>query len=226
VTTSNQPALPATRILVVDDHAIFREGVRMLLERDAQVSVIAEAADAQEALASAEREQPDIILLDVDLAGFDALELVELLQAAATEARIILLTGLQGAELQARALRLGVRGFVQKEQSAELLLKAIRKVRSGELWFDRSALGTAMTRLLRGESEEGAAAAPGLTRRELEIVRLIGEGLTNDEIAERLDISEKTVRNYLTVVFEKTGVRDRLHLAIYAYRHGLAKLPR
>ncbi|PYR14290.1 MAG: hypothetical protein DMF94_34555, partial [Acidobacteria bacterium] len=174
MTTSNQPALPATRILVVDDHAIFREGVRMLLERDAQVSVIAEAADAQEALASAEREQPDIILLDVDLAGFDALELVELLQAAATEARIILLTGLQGAELQARALRLGVRGFVQKEQSAELLLKAIRKVRSGELWFDRSALGTAMTRLLRGESEEGAA-APGLTRRELEIVRLIGE---------------------------------------------------
>ncbi|PYR41852.1 MAG: DNA-binding response regulator, partial [Acidobacteria bacterium] len=126
MTTSNQPALPATRILVVDDHAIFREGVRMLLERDAQVSVIAEAADAQEALASAEREQPDIILLDVDLAGFDALELVELLQAAATEARIILLTGLQGAELQARALRLGVRGFVQKEQSAELLLKAIR----------------------------------------------------------------------------------------------------
>ena len=226
MTTSNQPALPATRILVVDDHAIFREGVRMLLERDAQVSVIAEAADAQEALASAEREQPDIILLDVDLAGFDALELVELLQAAATEARIILLTGLQGAELQARALRLGVRGFVQKEQSAELLLKAIRKVRAGELWFDRSALGTAMTRLLRGESEEGAAATPGLTRRELEIVRLIGEGLTNDEIAERLDISEKTVRNYLTVVFEKTGVRDRLHLAIYAYRHGLAKLPR
>ena len=92
----------------------------MLLERDSQVAVIAEAADAQQARALVQSEQPDIILLDVDLAGFDALDLVELLQAAAPEARIILLTGMQGAELQARALRLGVRGFVQKEQSAEI----------------------------------------------------------------------------------------------------------
>jgi len=225
VTTPHPLVPPATRILIVDDHEIFREGVRMLLERDSQVAVIAEAADAQQALALAQSEQPDIILLDVDLAGFDALDLVELLQAAAPEARIILLTGMQGAELQARALRLGVRGFVQKEQSAELLLRAIRKVRGGELWFDRGTVATAMTRLLRGDPEEGAPTA-SFTRRELEIVRLIGEGMTNDEIAEQLDISEKTVRNYLTVVFEKAGVKDRLHLAIYSYRNGIARLPR
>ena len=131
MTTPHPLVPPATRILIVDDHEIFREGVRMLLERDSQVAVIAEAADAQQALALAQTEQPDIILLDVDLAGFDALDLVELLQAAAPECRIVLLTGMQGAELQARALRLGVRGFVQKEQSAELLLRAIRKVRGG-----------------------------------------------------------------------------------------------
>jgi DNA-binding NarL/FixJ family response regulator len=219
------PAHPKARILVVDDHAIFREGVTLLLHRDPQIHVIAEAANAQDAVALAAKEQPDIILLDVDLAGFDALDIIESLQAAAPQTRIVLLTGVRGAELQTRALKLGARGFVSKEQSAEVLLKAVRKVREGELWFDRGTVDTAVTRLLRGDPDDGAVAT-SFTRREFEIVRLIGDGMKNDEIAERLGVSEKTIRNHLTIIFEKAGIHDRLHLAIYAYRHGLAKLPR
>jgi DNA-binding NarL/FixJ family response regulator len=214
----------ATRVLIVDDHAIFRQGLKLLLQHDSDVSVVAEAADADQALAIATKEQPDIILLDVDLEGYDALEIVESLQAAASATRIIILTGVRTPELQARALRLGAKGFLLKDQSADLVLRAIRKVHEGELWFDRGTVGAAVMRLLKGKDEQKVPATT-LTPRELDIVRLVGEGLRNDAIAKRLLISEKTVRNQLTVIFEKAGVRDRLHLAIYAYRHGLAKLP-
>lgn len=219
---SDQPSRPAARILIVDDHPIFRAGARMLLERDPQLAVIGETASDQEALALAAREQPDLVLLDLDLGGVDGLDILEQLQAAAPKTRIVVLTGIRGSELPVRALRLGAKGFVPKAQSADLLLRAIRRVRDGELWFDRETVGTEMTRLMR--RDEGGTEAK-LTPRELEIVRLIGDGLSNEEIADRLGISGKTVRNHLTIVFEKTGARDRLHLAIYAYRQGLAKLP-
>lgn len=200
---------------------MFRGGVKLFLQRDPGLRVIAEAADVETALALAAKERPDVVLLDVDLAGFDALEIIGPLRRAAPDSRVLLLTGIRGAELQARAVRLGASGFVSKEQSADLLVRAIRKVLDGELWFDRGTLATALTGLLRTES---GTASP-LTPREQEIVRLIGDGMTNDQIALHLAINEKTVRNRLTVIFEKVGVRDRLHLAIYAYRHGLAKLP-
>src|SRR5262249_14840451 len=160
--------------------------------------------------------------VDLDLGGVDGLDILEQLQAAAPKTRIVILTGVRGAELPVRALRLGAKGFVPKEQSGDLLLRAIRRVRDGELWFDRGTVGTEMARLMR--SDDGQR-GPKLTPRELDIVRLIGEGLSNEEIAERLGISGKTVRNHLTIVFEKTGARDRLPLAIYATRRGLGKLP-
>ena len=216
------PPSPVT-ILVVDDHAIFREGVKLLLQREADMRVVAEAGAAEPALALAEREQPDIILLDVDLEGVDALDILGSLHAVAPRSRIVVLTGMRIGELQTRALHLGAKGFVAKEQSADLLVRAIRKVLDGDLWFDRRTVGDAVTKFLRPSPD---APMPTLTPRELEIVRLVGEGLKNDAIARRLSISEKTVRNNLTVIFEKVGVEDRLHLALYAYRRGLAKLPR
>jgi DNA-binding NarL/FixJ family response regulator len=216
-------AAATVRILVVDDHAIFREGVKLLLQREADMQIVGEAAAADAALALAARDQPNVILLDLDLEGFDALDIVESLQAVAPAARIVVLTGMRSPELQGRALRLGAKGFVLKEQSAELLVRAIRKVVAGELWFDRGTVEEAVTRLMKGEAD---APAVNLTARELEIVRLIGEGLKNDAIGKRLFISEKTVRNHLTTIFEKVGVEDRLHLALYAYRRGLARLPK
>jgi two-component system response regulator DevR len=216
-------ALATVRILVVDDHAMFREGVKLLLQREPHLQVIGEAANPEEALELAAREQPDLVLLDVDLFGHDGLEIIADLQVTAPRTDIIVLTGMRDAELQGRALRAGARGFLQKEQTGELVLRAIQKVRDGEIWFDHNTVGAAVARLISGDAEEEQQET--LTPRELEITRLVGEGLKNDAISERLFISEKTVRNHLTVIFDKVGVRDRLHLAIYAYRRGLAKLP-
>ncbi len=218
------PALSTVRILLVDDHAMFREGVKLLLQRESHIEVVGEAANPEEALELAARQQPDLVLLDVDLFGHDGLEIIEELQTSVPRADIIVLTGMRDPELQGRALRAGARGFLQKEQTGELVLRAIQKVRDGEVWFDRNTVGAAVARLISGESDEEEP-VDQLTPREREITRLVGEGLKNDAIAERLFISEKTVRNHLTVIFDKAGVRDRLHLAIYAYRRGLAKLP-
>jgi two-component system, NarL family, nitrate/nitrite response regulator NarL len=213
------------RILLVDDHAMFREGVKLLLQRDARLEVIGEAGDPAKALELTARERPDIVLLDIDLAGHDGLDMIESLQASSPASDIIVLTGIRDEGLQARALRSGAKGFVQKDQNGDLVLRAIQKVHEGEIWFDRSTIGAAVTRLIEGDSDEQAQPLGTLTARERDITRLVGEGLKNDAIAQRLFISEKTVRNHLTVIFDKVGVRDRLHLAIYAYRRGLAKLP-
>jgi len=213
------------RILLVDDHAMFREGVKLLLQRDARLEVIGEAGDPAKALELTARERPDIVLLDIDLAGHDGLDMIESLQASSPASDIIVLTGIRDEGLQARALRSGAKGFVQKDQNGDLVLRAIQKVHDGEIWFDRSTIGAAVTRLIEGDGDEQAQPLGTLTARERDITRLVGEGLKNDAIAQRLFISEKTVRNHLTVIFDKVGVRDRLHLAIYAYRRGLAKLP-
>jgi len=213
------------RILLVDDHGMFREGVKLLLQRDARLEVIGEAGDPAKALELTARERPDIVLLDIDLAGHDGLDMIESLQASSPASDIIVLTGIRDEGLQARALRSGAKGFVQKDQNGDLVLRAIQKVHDGEIWFDRSTIGAAVTRLIEGDGDEQAQPLGTLTARERDITRLVGEGLKNDAIAQRLFISEKTVRNHLTVIFDKVGVRDRLHLAIYAYRRGLAKLP-
>ena len=204
---------------------MFREGVKLLLQRDARLEVIGEAGDPAKALELTARERPDIVLLDIDLAGHDGLDMIESLQASSPASDIIVLTGIRDEGLQARALRSGAKGFVQKDQNGDLVLRAIQKVHEGEIWFDRSTIGAAVTRLIEGEGDEQAQPLGTLTARERDITRLVGEGLKNDAIAQRLFISEKTVRNHLTVIFDKVGVRDRLHLAIYAYRRGLAKLP-
>jgi DNA-binding NarL/FixJ family response regulator len=218
-------SLPPVRILLVDDHAMFREGVKLLLQRDSRLEVVGEAGDPAKALELVAREQPDIVLLDIDLAGHDGLDMIESLQASSPRSDVIVLTGIRDEGLQARALRSGAKGFVQKDQNGDLVLGAIQKVRDGEIWFDRGTIGAAVTRLIHGEGDEQAHELGTLTAREREITRLVGEGLKNDAIAQRLFISEKTVRNHLTVIFDKVGVRDRLHLAIYAYRRGLARLP-
>ena len=204
---------------------MFREGVKLLLQRDARLEVIGEAGDPAKALELTARERPNIVLLDIDLAGHDGLDMIESLQASSPASDIIVLTGIRDEGLQARALRSGAKGFVQKDQNGDLVLRAIQKVHEGEIWFDRNTIGAAVTRLIEGDGDEQAQPLGTLTARERDIARLVGEGLKNDAIAQRLFISEKTVRNHLTVIFDKVGVRDRLHLAIYAYRRGLAKLP-
>jgi two-component system nitrate/nitrite response regulator NarL len=227
----SQPISPETplRILIVDDHPVLRQGLAMLVAGRPDFRLVGEAARGSEAVRLAEREEPDIVLLDVDLGGESGLDLLPRLRTAAPVAKVIVLTGLRAPEIPQQALQLGARGLVLKDTAAELLLKAIEKVHAGEMWFDRAT----MQRLLANPANGGggkplphADRLATLTEREREIVALIGEGLRNRRIAARLHLSEKTVRNHLTTIFSKLDVADRLELAVYAYRHGLATPPR
>src|SRR5215813_2779576 len=217
------------RILVIDDHEIFLAGLRLLLQREPGLSVIAEARTKQEAVEAA-RNQPDIILLDLDLGSCKGTDLLPELMEIAPNARVLVLTGVLDRELHLRAICLGAVGIVVELEAPRFLIKAIRKVYAGEAWLNRAMVASAMAELQERkqdlkETDPDAVKIDGLTARELEIIALVGEGRRNKAIGERLYISEKTVRHYLTSIFNKLQVADRLELMIYAYQHGLAKLP-
>jgi two-component system, NarL family, nitrate/nitrite response regulator NarL len=219
---------PAVRVFIVDDHAMVREGLRMLVERAKDLAVCGEAANGAEALESIASARPDLVLLDLDLATEDGLTLLPRLAPLLGDAKVLVLTGIRDRARHEAALLAGARGLVLKDRPPETLLHAIRKVHAGEIWFDRALLDAALSRAMRGpqagRSPEAARIA-ALTAREREIVELVGRGLKTEQIGERLSISEKTVRNHLTAIFDKLGVSDRLELLMYAYREKLVSLP-
>jgi DNA-binding NarL/FixJ family response regulator len=209
--------------LIVDDHAVLRMGLRSIIEGDERMVVVGEAAGSDEAIALASAEQPDIILLDLDLgsdSGFDLLpEMIEIVP----DARIIILTGSRDPEAHRRSVLLGAMGLVLKEKALEQVIKAIEKVYAGEVWLDRSLIATVLNERTHGSrlQEENLEKIATLTEREYEVVQLIGEGLRNQAISERLVISEATVRNHLTSIYAKLGVNDRFELVVFAYRNGI-----
>jgi two-component system nitrate/nitrite response regulator NarL len=221
------PSLEPIRILIVDDHAVVRAGLRMLIDQNPAMTVIGLAGNYSEALAIAASEQPNLIILDILLGEEDGLEILPELREVAKNARVLVLTGLRSAESQRRAMVAGAMGVVLKEHAAEVLIKAIKKVHQGEVWLDRTMMGSVlhnMTQAREPDPEEGKIAS--LTDREREVVALIAEGLKNKQIGQRLFISETTVTHHLSSIFSKLGVSDRLELIIYAFRHRVAQLPR
>jgi len=229
--------MPATatnriRILLVDDHELVRTGLRLALERHPHLAVVGEAGNRADALAIAGRERPDIILLDLDLGGVSSLDCLPELLAATKGGRAILVTGVRTPEEHYRAVQLGAMGLVRKEQAAGALVNAIEKVHAGEVWLEPAMVARALAEISgqRSAAEQPvdpqAAKIARLTPREREVISLIGEGLYNKDIAERLSISAATVSHHLTSIFDKLGVANRFDLVIYAYRHGLAESPR
>ena len=218
----------ALQVLIVDDHKVLCAGLRMLVEKRPGWTVVGEALNRRDALLLATREQPDIILLDLDMGADNGLDfLPELLAATAGRARVLILTGVRDPELHRRAFMLGARGVVTKEQAMEVLLQAIEKVSVGEVWIERSMIAGVLTALTQAPTSEPhdleAAKVATLTQREREVIALICQGVKNQEIANRLFITSGTVRNHLNSIFNKLQVADRLELAVYAYEHGLAK---
>jgi len=218
----------SVRVLIVDDHGIMRAGLRMLLESQPGLVVVGEAATCAEAVALATDTQPDVIVLDLDLGGENAIASMPTLLRA-PDTRILVLTGVRDPEVHRQAIRQGALGLVVKEKAAETLLHAIMQVRAGEVWLERTMIAQVLGELTRPQpapqvSAEAANIAK-LTEREREVITLVGEGLRNRHIAARLYISEATVRHHLTAIFAKLGIADRFELAIYAYQHGLAKPP-
>jgi two-component system, NarL family, nitrate/nitrite response regulator NarL len=220
---------PPIRILLVDDHVVMRQGLRMLIENHHDMEVVGEAARCDEALEVASQKVPNTVLLDLDLGNRSGLDIIPQLITINRNMRILVLTGVREPELHRRAIRLGAAGIVMKDQAGELLIKAIRKVSAGEVWIDQSMTVLMLKELHRGAQNQRldteAARIDSLTPREREVVSLIAKGFGTARIAKDLFISDKTVRNHLASIFDKLRVSDRLELAIYAVRHGLAPQP-
>ena len=220
---------PPIRIVVIDDHVIVRAGLRMLIDNHEGMIVVGEAGTRIDALVITAQEQPDIILLDLDIGGESGLDFLRELLGSATQARVLVLTGVRDPEAHRRAVHLGAMGLVFKDKAAEVLIKAIEKVHAGEVWLDRSLTASVLSE--KSQADQSRMTDPedakigSLTTREREIVGLVCEGLKNKQIGERLFISEATVRNHLTSILSKLGVSDRFELALYSYRQHLAKPP-
>jgi DNA-binding NarL/FixJ family response regulator len=214
-------------VMIVDDHVVIRSGLRMLIEHDQQMRVVAMAGNQAEALERAAKEKPNVIVLDLLLGDEDALAFLPELCEASPDSRVLVLTGVQNPDAHRRAIRRGAMGIVLKEHAADQLLKAIEKVNKGEVWIERSMMGSMIQELSRPPLvDPELVKIESLTEREREVIALVGEGLKNKQVAERLFISETTVTHHLSSVFSKLEVSDRLELIIYAFRHGLAKMPK
>lgn len=222
---THQP--PPTRIVLVDDHVILRQGLCMLFEGHADLAVVGEAAHAREAVEVVGREHPDVVLLDLDLGGEQAADTIPEL-VAVPGVRVLVLTGVQDAALHRRAVRLGASGVVLKDQAAEVLVKAVRCVHAGEAWIDRGTTATILRELQQGHDTQVNAEGSRietLTAREREIAALVAQGYGTRKIAESLFIAEKTVRNHLASIYDKLQVSERLELALFAAKHGLVPQP-
>ena len=214
-----------TRILIVDDHAMVRCALRALIQRRSGFRVIGEVGNSADALAITKQQKPDIILLDIDLGSESGLDLLPQLITAAPEARVIALTGLRDPEVHHGAMLRGAIGLVSKEKSVDTLIRAIEKVRDGEVWLDHSTMSNLLSEMSRPnpakEDNPEAVLIATLTPKEREIIPLVAEGLRNRQIAQRLHISESTARHHLTAIFSKLSVENRFELIIFAFRHGL-----
>ncbi len=223
------PISQTIRLLLLGSHAIGRAGLRLLVESGPDMTVIGETASAAEAVRMASHEQPDIVLVDLDNHDGAHLECLSSLFEATKASRVLVLMDGQDHELGQRAVRLGATGIVFKDKAPDVLITAIQKVHAGEAWLDRFTIASVLTEMSRGNHRNpGSPEAEGiatLTKREREVITLVAMGLRNKQIAERLFISDVTVRHHLTSVFGKLLVSDRFELMIYAYRHGLAEPP-
>jgi len=213
------------RIVIADDHPLFRDGLRTLLESDPRFVVVGEAGDAQSAADVVRAKQPDILLLDLAMPEASGLETLRLLGKETTTTRALVLTAAIGRTETVQAVQLGARGVVLKADASQMLFDAILAVVQGNFWLGSQQLPDQEAALKR------SLAAPGKTNREFdlsprerEILAALAEGLTNREIADRFGLSEITVKHHLKSIFDKCGVSNRLELALFALRRGLARL--
>jgi DNA-binding NarL/FixJ family response regulator len=214
------------RVFVVDDHPVVREGLKALLASAEDLCVVGSARSAREGEEQLAATGADVVLLDLALGDEQGLRVLPVLRRAAPHAKFLVLTGLRDASWHRDALVAGAHGFVSKEEAPEILSRAIRAVHSGELWFDRRLLESTLHQALDAVQrlDPDRARIASLTPREREVTALVAEGLRNEDIARRLALSEKTVRNHVVDVCRKLGVPGRLELLVYANHHELGRL--
>jgi len=217
-----------TRILIADDHPIFRDGLRRLLESEREFQVIGEACDGVEAVNMVRQLKPEILLLDLAMPRRPGLEALREMSTEASSVRVILLTAAAEKDQIVEALQLGARGVVLKDSATQILLKSIRAVMNGEYWVGRESVSNLVQYLrsmVEASSNEPRKKNYGLTPRELEVVSAVVAGYANKEIAQHFKISEDTVKHHLSNIFDKVGVSTRLELALFAVNQSLPFKP-
>lgn len=222
--------MPPIRILLADDHAVLRAGLKALLSAQADMQVVGEAGDGLEALQEAERLRPDVVLADVGMPGLTGLELTKRLKETLPEARVLILTVHEDQSFLHRALRAGAAGYLVKRAAEEDLLAGIRAVARGEAFLlpsmTRGLIEDFVRRRSRGRAKDSEASVQendldGLTPREVQVLRLIAQGYSNVQIGETLVISVKTVEAHRARIVEKLGLHSRVELVRYAMTKGL-----
>ena len=210
------------RILVADDHTILRAGLRMMLNAQPDMEVSGEAQDGRQALQEAQRLQPDVILMDITMPDVNGIEATRQIKRVLPDVKILVLTMHEHDEYVFQALRAGASGYMLKEAAATDLITAIHVIRSGQFYLSPTAqsvvVGDYLQRVRTGEERDSYST---LTEREREILKLVAEGHTNNQIAERLIISPKTVDTHRTHIMDKLNLHSRAELVKYAMRRGL-----
>jgi DNA-binding NarL/FixJ family response regulator len=217
------------RIVIADDHPIFREGLRRLLGADQRFEVVGEAGDGREAVSQVANLRPDILLLDLAMPRVNGLQVLQELLELGLPVRSVLLTAGIDSSDTVRALQLGARGVILKESATQMLYRCLQSVMGGEYWVGHERVHDIVQHLRtasRQQADAQATPAMMLTRRELQVVAAVVEGASNKDIGQQFNLSEQTVKNHLSHIFDKLGVSNRLELALYAVHHKLLEGPR
>jgi two-component system, NarL family, nitrate/nitrite response regulator NarL len=214
---------PAVRILIADDHTIFRAGLKAMIAGERGFQVVGEASDGDEAIQLVEILSPDILLLDLLMPKVSGMEVLKSIADKRKEVRSIILSGAADGGDISRVFELGARGLVLKESATTLLFKCIQAVMDGQYWIGQSSVATLSQTLnhCRDSAKDNKKKNFGLTEREMEIVRAVVSGYPNKEIASRFGISEQTVKHHITNIFDKLGVYNRLELTLFVFHHNL-----
>ena len=217
---------PKHRVVIVDDHTLFREGLRRILEMEEDIEVVADAENAEDIVELVWQTKPDVLLLDIRMPQGSGLDALPAVLRISPRTQVLVLTACDEKEEHVRAFKLGAKGVVLKDSARQTLMQAIHTVVTGQVWVDPRMAGVLVEEISHLPAAGGGSSTRdenGLTERELEIVRLVASGYKNKEVGITLTISERTVKTHLTNVFQKLGVRDRVGLVMYALRHGLTR---
>ena len=208
-------------IIIIDDHSLVREGIKQLLELDGDIKVKGEAGNGEEGIELIQTTNPDVVLLDINMPIMNGLQMLQKLRENKIEVKILILTIHNEIEYLAKAVEIGINGYVLKDSDSEILKKAIFTIHEGETYIQPN-LAPLLNEKINFQEEN--AAINDLTKREVEVLKLLAEGLFNKEIAYKLSISEKTVKNHVSNIFRKIEVFDRTQAAVFAIKNNLVDL--
>lgn len=212
------------RVIIVDDHALIREGIKKLLELEKEIEIVAVAQDGEDAIEKVSKYKPDVVLLDINMPKMNGIECLKIIKSKFSKTKVIMLTIHEDSEYLIKTINIGAEGYVLKDADVSSLIKAIQKVVSGDIYIHPTLSSVLVKAYKRKEDDDEDDLIAGLTRREYEVISLISKGYNNKEIGQELFISEKTVKNHVSNIFKKINVNDRTQAALFAIKNNITKI--